>query len=479
MVGPFVYILVSKEDGEAVLAINGFTFAGIALRVEPATEDIFHSGNTTDQAKSLSVDAQQTKDKLTAVLHKRYNPEGKFLDLSALGDDEDLKGIGAFEPGVMPEKLFKALMKICNDTFATPDAKKNAVVCVSLARNSLNDVQQVYTLADTFPDLKQLDLSGNNLQSTRNLSRWRHKFRHLEGLLVLENPICQNNKESTFGIELLKWYPRLQNLNHATARTPEEAEVAAAEAAKRKQPQPIPQTEAVYIDPSGIAEPFIREFFPGYDTNRLELLARYYDPESTFSLNVDTEGRKSVQNQQVLPWSAYIQQSRNLLKITTKGGRSQRSFRGPENIANLWKSLPATKHPDLSTEFNKYIIECRQQENVPDPTGNSPSGVMGLHIVVTGEFMEQHSDSRTGKRSFARSITLGPGKTQPVRVINDMLSLRAHRSVPPISEVHQNIQKVYDLSEATKMTLGYAEMCLGDVDYDYQAALRLFEEKKV
>ena len=456
------------------MTINNFTFAGVSLNIEPCP-DVFRGMAGQD---TLSHSAQETKGKLTAILQKRYNPGDKFLDLSALGDDPDLKEIGAFD-NVMPEKLFKALMKICDDTFTSPQLKRDAVIVVSLARNSLTDVQQVYTLANTFPDLKQLDLSNNQIATVKALRKWKYMFRQLEGLLILDNPICHN--ETGFGFELIKWYPRLQNLNHNQARTPEEAETAAAAAAKRRQPQPVPHTDAVYIDDSGVGESFIREFVPAYDTNRVDLAAKYYDNDSVFTLNVDTNAIKSMQNAPTFPWSSYIKMSRNILKITTKPGRLQRTFRGKDQIAGLWNQLPPTKHPDLAAEISKYIIECRPQNHVPDPSGNSPVGVMGLHLVIIGEFEEfDPATKNTGKRSFTRSITLGPGHDgKPVRVVNDMLSLRTFRGVPPISEIHQNVQKIQELSEATRLSIGYAEMCLGDVGYDYQAALRLFEEKKV
>lgn len=82
----------------------------------------------------------------------------------------------------------------------------------------------VNDLAETFPDLQNLDLEFNQIQDLRGLDTWRHKFRSLERLRLNGNPIA--NIPSDYKERLMEWFPRLHVLNDIQIRS--EAEVALA-----------------------------------------------------------------------------------------------------------------------------------------------------------------------------------------------------------------------------------------------------------
>lgn len=439
----------------------------------------------TDQtdAPNLSNKAQQDKMILQTVLERRYDVGTKLLNLSALGQDPVLTEMGLFQAKNTAEKTFKVLMVICQELFKTPEAKRQAIESVSLAGNNLDYIGLVFDLAETFPDLLHLDLSNNHFSSLKQLNRWRGRFKHLQTLLLNNNPVIQ--AEPNHATEVMEWFPKLQVLSNVVVRTPE---AIAAEEAKAK-PNPIPQRGTDFRDVAGLGERFIREFFPLYDTNRDGLLSTFYDEHSTFTLAVDMGGPRDT-NTPVLPWQPYLSFSRNHQRITTEAGRFQRYMKGV-HIQEIWKKLPATSHPDLATNLDKYIIDCHPMKGLHDPVNHKIEGEDGMIITMHGEFDElEASTGKTGKRSFSRTFVIGPGLPgrNPIRVNSDMLSITPWSPVPSVtvsvtapgpSPEDQQQLMVLELSKRTQMTPEFSKMCLETAEWNFDRALIVFEEKRV
>jgi nuclear RNA export factor len=425
----------------------------------------------------------ELKEKLRGVLFRRYSVDAKLLDLSALGQDQTLVELGLFTASATAEKAFKVLLTVCDQQFKTAQEKRDAIQSVSLASNSLGNVAQVFDLAETFPQLKALDLSSNQIDKLNKLGRWRYRFRNLQTLILSDNPI--ESEEPNYHAELLEWFPKLQVINGHIVRTAEE--IAAREAATR--PQPIPQGVPDFRDAEGVAEQFVRQFIPLFDNDRNQLLSLFYDEESRFSLAITTHALREI-GTTPLKWQTYMRFSRNHSKINSETTRFQRLFDTSSLIADVFRQLPATKHPDL-TELHKYMIECQPVPGLVDPSGQSPAGVTGLNIHINGEFSEEDPESKqVGKRSFARSFVIGPGAPgrNRIRVVSDLLSLRAWKPVQstdshPTAAVEQEQelkqQMVIELSKRTNMTPEYSNFCLEGVNWDFEKALIIFEEKKV
>lgn len=413
-------------------------------------------------------------------------------------------GLGAFD-GKVTSKLFPAMMVVCDQMFTTWQEKRDAIVSVTLANNGLDNVRHVTALAQTFPNLKNLDLSSNNLTDLKSIENWRWKFRHLENLVLTDNPIT--SKEPNFNIEVMRWYPKLQILNGIQVRTPEQV-AATIEAAN----SPIPISGSDFRDVGQVGENFIRQFFTTYDHDRSSLLENYYDARSLFSMAINmTAPRDREHSVAIPPWAPYTKHSRNLVKFTNPGARYNRRYKGAQAIKSTWSEFPATRHPDVNTQADKYIFECHPVPGLPDPTGQSPRGVDGLSVTVHGEF-EEHNPSVTEKalRSFSRTFVLGPGGLggPPIKVISDMLCLRAYsplaipstaRPPPPQSQTVQPTPQIQlgqstqvglspeqhkeaiakQLMEKTGMTLEYAVMCLEETGWDIEKAYGAFEANKV
>jgi nuclear RNA export factor len=327
-------------------------------------------------------------------------------------------------------------------------------------------------------------MSGNQISNMQGLERWRGKFKELETIYMTGNPI--ESADQNFLATFLEWFPKLQIINGTQLRTPEQI-AAQAEALK---PKPIPQRGPDFRDVNGIGESFLLEFFASYDNDRQGLAARLYDDASQFSLAIDTQSVRDTNAPAPLPWAAYIKVSRNLIKINSQNARFQRLFKGSNVIFDLWKGLPATRHPNIKEDLAKYIMDCHPLSGLVDPSGQSQGGVDGLIIAVHGEFDEydQKTDT-TGKRSFSRTFILGPGQPgrNPIRVVSDMLSLRAYSPLPnvfapaeqPAPDQNQHQTMIAELSKQTGMVPQYSEMCLVQVNWEFDKALVVFNEKKV
>lgn len=443
-------------------------------------DEIPERGNRAVESK----DTQELRGKLQSILSQRYLGPNKLLKLDALAADTELVNLGMFENRERALKTFKGLMAICDGLFKTDKEKQEAIESISLANNNIDDVTQVEVVATTFPYLKNLDMSGNQVASMSGLDRWKGKFKHLETIYLAGNPI--ETADPNYPAMLLEWFPKLQIINGTQLRTAEQ--IAEKEAASR--PKAIPQHGPDFRDVGGVGENFLLEFFARYDSDRAGLASQFYDEDSQFSVSIDTHSARNADDPTPLPWASYIKLSRNLTKITSQNARIQRLFRGMNSIQDAWKTLPLTRHPDIKQEISKYIMDCHPLQGLVDPSGQSAGGVDGLIIAVHGEFDEQDPNTNaTGKRSFSRTLLLGPAKPGRgiIRVVSDMLSLRAFSSLPnvfvareatPVAP-NQHQTMIAELSKQTGMTAQYSEMCLTQVNWEFDKALVIFNEKKV
>lgn len=485
--------------------MDKYTFAGAPLDIELYKEDRTQTLNSTDSTNDVSA-------MLKAMLSRRYNPELKLLDLSHLGNESELINIGMFSTSSRESKFFPALMKICDSIFTTAEQKSEAVVSVSLASNSLTTITSVTALAQTFPDVKNLDLSNNLLRNLSALEGWRWKFRHLDHLILSGNPL--EAEEQSFKEDILKWYPTLRTLDTVQVRSSDEVKATA-----EKVTLLIPVLGPSFRDEASIGETFVKQFFTLYDSDRAALVKGYYDAQSTFSLsiNVSAPRASALADQKVPNWDSYIKRSRNLTKVTHLPARVSRMHTGTDSIQQCWLTLPSTLHPNMLAEPEKWCIECNSLPGLPDLSGQVTGGVGGLIITIHGQFSEVDvsTGQTTNNRSFDRTFVLGPGNgAGGVRVVCDTLVLRAWGGsdawkpqgiaplnvtslsqpttypvslpegfgVPGLGKTEEQVQKeivAVELSKRTGMTLEYSGMCLEQSGWEIDGAVAAFEQAKV
>lgn len=475
--------------------MDGYGWAGTTVAIK-------RSGGA-DGGKQISSEAGQIKAMLRGVLERRYNHELKFLDLSALGQDEELKSQAIFDKKSTASKFFPAMMAVLTGVFDTPAELHTAIISVSLANNDLTELTAVSSLSETLPKLHNLDLSNNKFENLAALHTWRKRFFTLQHLIVTGNPLEQN--EPNYAAEFLRWYPNLRMLNSVQVRTEEEV--------SNKKNVPLPPRNAIFQDEGGIAEGFVRNWFLGFDTDRKALAEMYYDSNSDFSYALNTSAPRdpaATQRTEKQEWDQYISNSRNLKKITQLPARQKRAFRGTQAVADMFAALPATRHPDLANEPGKWLIEAFTQPGLPDLTKQSPHGVDGFCINVHTEYDE--IDTNTGqvgkKRSCDHVFTIGPGGPTGVRIVSHMFTVRAYGGTqafeisasaaaapsPPAAVAAPTIeppaalpagltmevaeQMVIELTNRTKMNLEYSKNCLEQTIWNFDAALAAFENVK-
>ena len=501
------------------MKLNKFTFAGATIRVEKqASKDSYKPELDTYKpspfAKKEDPETVNTIDYLKSVLSRRYNVDNKLLDLSHLSNDPELVRLGMFNTTSTESKFFPALMKVCDSIFTSAREKEEAIISVSLANNALSDIRPVTTLSQTFPTLKNLDLSNNQLKDLSILEGWRWKFRKLEQLVVTGNPIEIN--EPQYKTDILRWYPTLLVLNNEQVRTEQDVKAAATDKL------PLPILGPSFRDEASIAENFVKKFFPAYDSDRSALARGFYDTQSTFSLSINMSAPRGHESNKIAPWDQYIRRSRNLTKLSNPNAQMSRLQTGIESIRSCFITLPATRHPELLAEPHKWCIECHTIPGLPDPSGQSASGVGGLIVTVHGEFSEIDVSTAqpTTTRSFDRTFVLGPGGgPSGIRIASDIMVLRAYGGYDawtpeeaeaieqqqavqqpqlrpqqnPISvpdgfgnpgpgKSEEQVQKealAVELSKVTGMTLEYSGMCLEQSAWNLQDAAVTFEQAKV
>ncbi|KAK5736124.1 nuclear mRNA export, poly(A)+RNA binding protein [Elasticomyces elasticus] len=486
--GTDLIVKVAAEDAVGILRMNGFGWAGVNVTIQ-------RLGEPVQEPTKVSSEAEKTKAMLRGVLERRYDLDSRFLNLSQLAQDEELKNQHIFDSKSTASKFFPAMMRVLELSFDKPEERDAAITSVSLANNDLADLTAVTTLSQTLPKIQNLDLSNNHFAKLESLHSWRRRFGQLQHLILTGNPLEKN--EPNFHTEVVNWYPKLRQLNGVQVRTEEDI-------AKKSSTVdlPFPIRSPQFQDEGGIAEQFVRTFFAGFDTDRPALVPHYYDEQSEFSYSVNTQAPRDPNEKTAGgEWEGYLKNSRNLKKITQLPARQARKYRGTKAVAEIMAMLPTTKHPDLAVEARKWMVEAKIVPGVPDATGASPAGVDGFLITVHGEFDELKA-GQPKRRSFDRTFVLGPSGIAGVRIVSDMLTLRTYGGnqafepenfdnwteptanaplpepaapgLPAGLSIQQAEQMINQLVQQTGLTAGYAKDCFDQVGWNYDGAVEAF-----
>jgi nuclear RNA export factor len=429
---------------------------------------------------------------LQSVLSRRYSFDTKVLNLTNLCAEPEITQMGGVATLYDHPKLIKALCALCEDAFKTPEERAAGVTGIQLGGNALGSLNIIKPIVWTFPELINLDLSGNNIQRIEQLVAVR-RFDKLQHIILNGNPIEQNNAQ--LRPSLIRWYPQLKIIDTIAV-----TDVEIAEAKNLTKEMPLKVTPGMWLDDSGIGENLIKEFFVRFDGDRQNMHNMFYDETSQFSLAVNTNSLREpgveASNQRG-EWKEWIRESRNLLRLDFLGARKSRlhtgkhiitiheheltSVSGVQEIGRTFQNLPATRHPPVE-ETSKWLFEALPLQGVPDP--NTQSSVNGLIITVHGELLEHPNDpSKRKLRSFDRTFTLGPNKMGGVRIINDQLVLRNYGGTKAFPQ-NQGVQAtqeqgeqamVSELMRVTGMNAAYAKLCLEQQQWKYERALESFQ----
>ena len=217
-------------------------------------------------------------------------------------------------------------------------------------------------IIDNIPELKAMDLSNNKLNSTslEFFSTFKNKAKDLSILYLADNKISDtrplerlkglpivdlklsgnqivNNLASSYTSSIRKIFPKLQILDGK--ELPAEIGFDDDEPATSSDlPTAVPKmlkNEAA----GGVVLTFLEQFFKLYDSDNRQPLLDAYHEEAMFSLSA--YGRHDL-------LSAYIPESRNLLKVDYEKKRHDLLRRGRLSVVAFLTKLPKTEH-DMNT----------------------------------------------------------------------------------------------------------------------------------
>lgn len=180
--------------------VNGNTSSPFSQNSSP-----FSQNNTKNKEPS---ERERLEEVLINVVKKRFAPVEKYLDLSALALDPDIQASGLAQSSA--EKVFTALFRICEEkVWPKFYDRRQQVESLSFKDNALTSVKDIIAAASTFSKIKNLDLSNNRFEKITDLTWWRRRFPDLEQLILAGNPVDSVQTRE----EVRKWYRNLKTYN--------------------------------------------------------------------------------------------------------------------------------------------------------------------------------------------------------------------------------------------------------------------------
>jgi nuclear RNA export factor len=410
----------NMKDAEDLVKCNGMRFAGQALHVKII--DTVGVNNPSVGGGGAKIN---TIEILRGVLRSRYNAQSKMLDLQSLQNDPTVVSNGLFSNNNMASKFFMALMKVA-------EQEKFVVESVNMSGNNIDDYSKwVSELALTFPDVKNIALSNNNIKKIAFFEKLKNKFTSLRELIIQGNPLAQDMNAMK---EIINIFPRLIIIDGTQVRDEQKLNTILT--------FPVKSTSMFFEneDLSKIAISFLSTYFKCWDNNRMDLMA-LYTPQSQFSYQCDSSVISELSvNSATNLWNNYTPHSRNLKRVSNDKSRMSRLSTGPEQISNTFKCLPKSKH-SLDTNPDDYSVET-----VSFPELN------GMIITIHGDFEEvdqaeqqfpdlsgsQNNNNRYNryksnaankkgileKRGFDRVFVVLPGPNGSFIVASDLLCVK-------------------------------------------------------
>ncbi|CDK27441.1 unnamed protein product [Kuraishia capsulata CBS 1993] len=397
----------NDKEAQEVQKLNGSKFAGANLKIS-----------------IVGLQTSSTMDLLKSFLASRYDSQSKMLNLENMINDPILVSNGLFSTANTSSKMFPALMKLA-------EIEKLDIESVNLSSTNLGGINFTMSiLGTTFPNLKNLALTNNNITKTRYFDQFKGRFNQLRQLYISGNPVLSENPQP----HLVKLFPRLLILDGVVVR--DEAKVNAILTF------PI-QSSSMFFESKTIqdtATGFVANFLNLWDTRRADLL-QLYTPDSQFSYQIDTthiaDPVSQSSNLQPHSWGYYIPNSRNLTRVSAGRSRMARLAKGPEAISKLFKNLPKTKH-HLMDQPDAFAMEAWsfpalqgimvvlhgefEEIGAPEQIAHSTGGPKGAHRRP-GNYRTEGS---LEKRSFDRTFVIVQGPNGSLIVASDLLLIRVY-----------------------------------------------------
>lgn len=399
-----------------------------------------------------------TEELLTSiktVMSDRYRAETKALNLKSFHTDEKFAGESFYAPLWRTNVLSKVMTVVVDNI---PEVR-----AMDLSNNKLtNSSMEFFSSYKTkLNDLRILYLENNKIQEPRNLQKF--KGMKLEELKLTGNPLVAALGSSYTEI-IRKIFPSLKILDGK-----ELPPVIGFEEDEASSSSDCPPAIAQFIKNPGAEDAvkqFLKAYIDIYDSDKRENLLQAYHDSATFSMSA-LGSREQL--------SAYIPESRNLLKVDYEKKRHDLLRRGKLGVVAFLEKLPKTEH-DMTT----FTLD------VPYSTEAM------MIFTVTGCFRERGT-KQSGVRHFTRCFVVVPNGAG-FNIINETLYVSQatdlskrkpfvteNTTSPPTTSstaVDEGTKQSLALSFSQKsgMNLQFSAQCLQENNWDFDKAAIVFSE---
>lgn len=162
----------NMRDAQDLLKFTGARFAGQTLYIRIVDNLGINNTNNNINTNNNASSAKDTIELLKNFLISNYNPQIKMLDLQNVQNNQILINNGLFSNANTTSKFFPALMKVAQ-------REKLDIESINLSNNNLDDYTKwLYELSLTFPDIKNIALSNNNIKKIDVFERLKINLIH-------------------------------------------------------------------------------------------------------------------------------------------------------------------------------------------------------------------------------------------------------------------------------------------------------------
>ncbi|XP_076069319.1 nuclear RNA export factor 1-like [Oratosquilla oratoria] len=429
-------------------------------------------------------------EKIKLVMSNRYSPEMARLNLKNFHND----------PELTKEEIFCPLYRAPNMTTIVGIIISHIPeVCdIDFSHNKVQQLEELKPLLTNCHSLKRLSLEYNRLHHVESL-------KHLTGLhlteLVLEgNEVCNKyNDPDTYISAVRKYFPKLQYLDGHELPKTIGFEV-------DEDPPKLPPSQPAYFCDQlakGVAIEFIRQYYQIFDTpSRTPLLAAYTD-DAVFSLSTALSESKAGARLA----TRYVQENRNLKKVTSPEQRQKTLIKGNKNIIDTLSRLPGTVHdpgsfvidiPWVAPQLMHVVLSglfCQDGGKLQQVRSFTRSliivkqgegyCILNEELFVTYATASQVKSfkSNTSASSEPTPVTAPAVQAQvsspppvpvaPVQITSPLAPATSEETALAALEPIQ-VQMIKHFSQVSGMRFQYSRMCLQENQWDYEKAGQLF-----
>ncbi|XP_059566357.1 nuclear RNA export factor 1 isoform X3 [Myotis daubentonii] len=283
-------------------------------------------------------------EQLKLIMSKRYDGSQQALDLKGLRLDPDLVAQN-IDVVLNRKSCMVATLRIIEENI--PE-----LLSLNLSSNKLYRLDDMSSIVQKAPNLKILNLSGNELKSERELDKI--KGLKLEELWLEGNTLCDTFRDqSTYISAIRERFPKLLRLDGHELPPPIAFDVEA--------PTMLPPCKGSYFGTETLKTlvlHFLQQYYAIYDSgNRQRLLDAYHDG-ACCSLSIPF----TPQNPARSNLGEYFKDSRNVKKLKDPTLRFRLLKHTRLNVVAFLNELPKTQH-----DINSFVVDISAQTWMESP----------------------------------------------------------------------------------------------------------------